>query len=307
MELQRAAPAWLNGMTLLLSDALTSGVCRRPGTGELPSHSVRAADLSLVDNKTIEAEILSSRLALAMMDRASWEFSDLRSRMLSLERHEELDVNDVLRPHVLSRIVTSRLAGRRAEPRDLAPAAAGAARRVLEFRRRGLPRGQPLAGAAARAARDRPATVHPALAQCPSGQRLRRVGDAASTGFSRASGSGGDDGHTLAAQARAMSQANANAGAVLGRLNRLISRHLPEFASTTRTEAASPGLKAAISEAQQGIQQRLMPAGRTEPDRSARRRCWTNCSSASRRSSGRQRRLSSARRSRSWRCCSRAS
>src|SRR6185295_276984 len=65
------------------------------------------AGLSLVDNDTIESEILSSRLALAMMDRASWEFTDMRSRMTMLEGREELDPNDVLRPHVLARIVAN--------------------------------------------------------------------------------------------------------------------------------------------------------------------------------------------------------
>ena len=63
--------------------------------------------LSLVDDDTIEHEILSSRLALAMMDRASWEFTDLRSRMNVLEKREELDTNDILRPHVLARVVTN--------------------------------------------------------------------------------------------------------------------------------------------------------------------------------------------------------
>jgi hypothetical protein len=42
-----------------------------------------------------------------MMDRASWEFTDLRSRMTLLEGRDELDTNDVLRPHVLARIVTA--------------------------------------------------------------------------------------------------------------------------------------------------------------------------------------------------------
>src|SRR6185436_4565124 len=63
--------------------------------------------LSLVDDDTIETEILSSRLALAMMDRASWEFTDMRSRMTRLEGRDELDPNDVLRPHVLARIVAN--------------------------------------------------------------------------------------------------------------------------------------------------------------------------------------------------------
>ncbi|NMS37897.1 DUF1631 family protein, partial [Vibrio parahaemolyticus] len=65
----------------------------------------RGAELSLVDDATIEHEILSSRLALAAMDLASFEFSDLRSRMQALERREDLANGDVLRPHVVARDV----------------------------------------------------------------------------------------------------------------------------------------------------------------------------------------------------------
>ena len=62
------------------------------------------AGLTLVDDSTIEYEILSSRLALAVMDRASWEFNDLRSRVLMLERRAELDERDLLLVHVVARI-----------------------------------------------------------------------------------------------------------------------------------------------------------------------------------------------------------
>ena len=41
-----------------------------------------------------------------MMDRASWQFTDLRSRMLVLEGRSELDPDDMLRPHVLARLVS---------------------------------------------------------------------------------------------------------------------------------------------------------------------------------------------------------
>jgi hypothetical protein len=61
--------------------------------------------MSLVDDDTIEHEILSSRLALAMMDRASWEFSDLRSRIVQLEQRGELEPQDAAAAHVLARIV----------------------------------------------------------------------------------------------------------------------------------------------------------------------------------------------------------
>ena len=77
------------------------GDCRRTS-----GKRSRRRKLSLVDDDTIEHEILASRLALAMMDRASWEFTDLRSRMNMLEGRDELETNDVLRPHVLARVVT---------------------------------------------------------------------------------------------------------------------------------------------------------------------------------------------------------
>jgi hypothetical protein len=61
-------------------------------------------DLSLVDDDTIEREILSSRLALAILDQASWEFADLRSRVAMLEQKRELDPDDMLRAQVLAQV-----------------------------------------------------------------------------------------------------------------------------------------------------------------------------------------------------------
>jgi hypothetical protein len=48
-----------------------------------------------------------------------------------------------------------------------------------------------------------------------------------------------------------------HAEAVLGRLNRLIGRQLPEFAHTAQQRTMSPGLRAALGEAQQSLQRRL--------------------------------------------------
>jgi hypothetical protein len=73
---------------------------------ELPSLANASRDsLSLVSDDAIDIEIVTSRLALAMMDRASWEFADLRSRVAQLEGRQELDAQDMLRAHVLARIV----------------------------------------------------------------------------------------------------------------------------------------------------------------------------------------------------------
>jgi hypothetical protein len=63
-----------------------------------------------------------------------------------------------------------------------------------------------------------------------------------------------------------LARSREHAEAVLGRLNRLIGRHVPEFAVSTRlqgiqqgrrVEVVSPGLSRAIDTAQQGIRQRL--------------------------------------------------
>ncbi len=85
VDLQKAAPFWLQGMVSMLRGAISSGLVSASRPGDLPIPSSRSGGLTLVDDDTIEHEILSSRLALAMMDRASWEFADLRSRIGSLE------------------------------------------------------------------------------------------------------------------------------------------------------------------------------------------------------------------------------
>ena len=312
LDLQKAAPAWLSAMTRLLRGALTTGMVSASQVGEFPTATGRTGGMSLVDNHTIEGEILSSRLALAMMDRASWEFTDLRSRMLLLERRDELEINDVLRPHVLARIVaaawqsaalthetwrvlqqvlhdefahyaeeayheTNRwLVQQRVLPEvDLRP-----------FIRRsrnvqgGSTAGTIGFGAASGAAPSGFArgTGH---AEPTGGGGFGRTGAAGGSGAggsaaggSGAAGSGpgapgqGPGRHQVAEETRMMTRSSGlaragdHAGAVLGRLNRLIARQLPEFVSTTRTEPASPGLRAAIDEAQQGLQQRLGMPGR---------------------------------------------
>ena len=103
-ELQKGAATWHKTMVNSLRNALLHGVSAvRPA--DLPPPGAHSGPLSLVDDDTIEREILTSRLALAVMDQAASEFTDLRARMSSLERREELEPQDMLRAHVLARIV----------------------------------------------------------------------------------------------------------------------------------------------------------------------------------------------------------
>jgi Protein of unknown function (DUF1631) len=62
-------------------------------------------DLALVDDETIQREIIVSRLSLALLDVTAWEFSDLRSRLVRLLAQDDLDDNDLFRAQVLSRTI----------------------------------------------------------------------------------------------------------------------------------------------------------------------------------------------------------
>jgi hypothetical protein len=64
----------------------------------------------------------------------------------------------------------------------------------------------------------------------------------------------------LMTRASALSRGPDQAEAVLGRLNKLIGRQLPEFANTQQGRVPSQGLRAAIADAQQGIVRRMASA-----------------------------------------------
>ena len=58
--------------------------------------------LELMGDEVVENGILSSRLALRLLDSSSWELNDLRLRIQSLEGVSELRKNDLFRPEVLA-------------------------------------------------------------------------------------------------------------------------------------------------------------------------------------------------------------
>jgi Protein of unknown function (DUF1631) len=264
-DLQKAAPYWLQGMTSMLQGARQGGLVSATHPGDLPLPASRNANLSLVDDDTIENEIVSSRLALSMMDRASWEFSDLRSRINVLEGRDELDNNDVLRPNVFARTITAswRAAG-------LSLAAWRELQLLLHdefahFAEEGYHETN-------RFLIER--HVLPEVDLRPFIRRSRGVSPTGFSGTAQASGafapSGAGGVGEVAEETRMMTRAGGlargmdHAEAVLGRLNRLIGRQLPGFGSTQPDRpavAASPRLQTAIADAQQGIARRLASAG----------------------------------------------
>ena len=61
--------------------------------------------LELIGDEVVERKILSSRLAQAIQEKASWELNDLRVRMQYLEGDEELARADVLQPEALMQML----------------------------------------------------------------------------------------------------------------------------------------------------------------------------------------------------------
>jgi hypothetical protein len=348
--LVKLAGGWHGAMSHGLRHVLQHGVTASH-PGELPLGA--AGGLSLVDNDVIEREILTSRLALAIMDRAGWEFTDLRARIAMLERRGELDTHDMLRAHILARVVLDawRSAGlsaadwREAQPLLHAEFSALAEEAYHEINRwlvehrvmadadlrpyirrtaegnAGLGGGggggggasdttqAPLRRPSAPGAADgrgsqaeRPASGHGHTA----GPGMRQAAPDATGAYPGAlAGTGHAAGHTVshtvshtptgrglpgraAAPVRpapasaphgAMPGAPASVGeetrmmtragplgrgsdhaeAVLGRLNRLVGRHLPGFADTTHARPVTDALSLAINNAQQNLRRRFTP------------------------------------------------
>jgi hypothetical protein len=74
-------------------------------TGSAPSTSSSALRLELIGDEVVESNILSSRLAQLIHDKASFELSDLRLRIQHLEGTSELDSKDVLKPETLAKLL----------------------------------------------------------------------------------------------------------------------------------------------------------------------------------------------------------
>lgn len=95
LSFQDNSATWVNGTIAAWKKALIP-----------PTASIRMAvdtgKFELMGNEVMENRILASRLALRLLDSASWELNDLRLRIQSLEDVSELVKEDILRPEVLS-------------------------------------------------------------------------------------------------------------------------------------------------------------------------------------------------------------
>ena len=75
------------------------------------------ASLELIGDDVVENKILSSRLAMAVQEKAVWDLNDLKLRITHLEGGEELATDDVLRPEALAQVLVEQWSAA-ALPRD---------------------------------------------------------------------------------------------------------------------------------------------------------------------------------------------
>ena len=93
---KRCGPVWLEGTAKVWKQ------CLEPAQGKKPlSAGDEAAGLELVGAEVVENKILASRMVMAVMEKVSAPFDDLRVRMRLLEGTEDLGDMDLLRPEVL--------------------------------------------------------------------------------------------------------------------------------------------------------------------------------------------------------------
>jgi len=98
MDFDRKGQAWAQGTV----QAWQKAVVPPTATARV---RLDAGALELIGDEVMERKILSSRLALAVGEKATWELNDLRLRMQYLEGGDELAGSDVLRPEALSQLL----------------------------------------------------------------------------------------------------------------------------------------------------------------------------------------------------------
>ena len=98
MSFQRAQNQWAEHTRTALQEAYRNHSAQAAGPTSVPGK------LELVDDSTVNDQIVASRLAMRILDKASREINELRLRIQHLERRQEMSRNDILLPEVVSRV-----------------------------------------------------------------------------------------------------------------------------------------------------------------------------------------------------------
>jgi Protein of unknown function (DUF1631) len=105
-ELTRRSGNWVDLLNGRLRVAAALRLHDRADEAEAPpsatSTSGALSELTLLDDDTLQRGIQLSRVGQAIRDRSQWEYTDLRSRVASVEGGREMDEHDVFQPQVIA-------------------------------------------------------------------------------------------------------------------------------------------------------------------------------------------------------------
>lgn len=94
MAYKKCRPVWIESTMKVWRECLAPPVIKKAADPEV-------AGLQLVGAEVVENKILASRMVLAVMEKVSSKFEDLKVRIRFLEGNEDLESNDLFRPEVL--------------------------------------------------------------------------------------------------------------------------------------------------------------------------------------------------------------
>lgn len=102
-EVMQHGRRWPEAVAEQVRERLSPQEALSTASGALVASLAGRKDLTLVDDETIQREILVSRLSLALLDQTTWEFADLRARLVQLLQQDDLADEDLFRAQVLAR------------------------------------------------------------------------------------------------------------------------------------------------------------------------------------------------------------
>ena len=104
-DIQRNARSWPAQLGEDLRERVSAGDSLSSTATALVSSLAVRVDLSLVDDETVDRDIIMSRLSLALQDVTTWEYTDLRARLVKVSQREDLDDADVFKAQNIARLL----------------------------------------------------------------------------------------------------------------------------------------------------------------------------------------------------------
>lgn len=222
----------------------------------------RSLDLELVDDSAIEVSIVASRLALAISDRVSSQFTDLRARLSALEQIGELAPSDILQPQALAALIVDAWTESGLDIEQWRIAQSVLQDEIAQLSEAAYHEtNRWLLGQGVRPEIDLRPFIRRTVGGSSPAFQSTQVGAHASGGAKGVSGAAPLKAGSATGGGGSPSQTQ-HAEAVLSRLNQLVTKHLTDMGGLptgTAPRATSTQLRQAIGQMQAGIAQRFAP------------------------------------------------